>query len=504
MNMNIEGYEFRIADFEYLTEGGSSILLQPSSSSSSSSSSSPPSFSFSRMTPNIVLKVPKQNFSSTLSYKYQQVISCHNSFVDAWFDCRYIIRPLHSIPLSKEDLEILYENIDSFRPHKRREIILQDVNHYPSYGRIERNITLSDGLVALSFELKVKCGLKSYSPFVSIKDTSGIKGIRKMKHSISRYALMQLVKLCEFSTYEKGSKYCQWGDFETMSDYDPSALCSRDISKVKNALGNLLSNPQNNLRICLNGKHIYGWGIAHIDNFTEFLSTLPLSNVLPSPVDYLAKVLVDEDVLQRLESLQALDAFIDIEGCQAIFGRLMELCAENEDVAIQKIVEGKAFLELLHQDLALIHTWVNEIESGTFDRCTYQMGTIPISDFLWKMLQLTPSCSKKDSININEKISTSLDIWLKTLDEDDCILYLQFWLLALSAKDASLIVTLSLSSSYTWSHTIHLIDIGPKPVSKIFQKVQMEAEIIEKASVALAKYSKKDISRVCQECGHRL
>ena len=30
VNMNIEGYEFRIADFEYLTEGGSSILLQPS------------------------------------------------------------------------------------------------------------------------------------------------------------------------------------------------------------------------------------------------------------------------------------------------------------------------------------------------------------------------------------------------------------------------------------------------------------------------------------------
>ena len=82
--------------------------------------------------------------------------------------------------------------------------------------------------------------------------------------------------------------------------------------------------------------------------------------------------------------------------------------------------------------------------------------------------------------------SSSRDSWLRTLTEDECILFVQFWLIALGAKDASLVVTLTQSSlSSSWSHDTHLIDVGPKPISKIFQKISTEPEIIEKASLAL-------------------
>jgi len=353
------------------------------------------------------------------------------------------------------------------------------------YGSIERNLTLSNEKITLSFELKVKCGLKSYSPFVGFNDMrNGRKGA-KMKHEISRYALMQLVKLHEFGKHNE----TPWGKFERESEYDPSEICSRDLRRVRNALKNLFRNPQNNLRICLNGRHIYGWNIASMDNLNECLSMFSSTGLL-SPLDYLAYVLIHENVLEMLESLQALDAFIDVEGCEAIFGRLVEICGGQEQIAIQRIVDSSDLMKVPTQELKIIHRWVKEIDDGIFDRSTYQFGKTPKSDFLLKMLQLTPLRAVKGDVNVNKMKKNSIVTWLKALTENDCILYLQLWLLALGAKDASLIVTLSLSSlSLSWGHSAYLVDIGPKPVSRIFKKISMESEIIKKASLALGSTS---------------
>ena len=453
--------EFRGADYEYVNEGGWSMLLQPSPSSW-------------KTTP-VLLKIPKRSLAA------QRFISGHDTFVDAWFHGKHILRPLYCISLNTTELDQLYQSVDSVRPSKRR-VISQDGNHYPMYGSIERNLTLSSEKITVSFELKVKCGLKSYSPFVGFNDVRNGKKDAKMKHEISRYALMQLVKLHEFGKQNE----TPWGKFERESEYDPSDLCSRDLRRVRNALKNLFHNPQNNLRICLNGRHIYGWNIASMDNLSECLSMLSSTGLFLSPLDYLANVLIHENVLERLESLQALDAFIDVEGCEAIFGRLVEICAGQEQIAIQRIVDSSDLMKVPKQELTIIHRWVKEIDDGIFDRRTYQFGKTPKSDFLLKMLQLTPLQAIKGNVNVNKMKKNSIVTWLKALTENDCILYLQLWLLALGAKDASLIVTLSLSSlSSSWGHSAYLVDIGPKPVSKILKKISRESEIIKKASLAL-------------------
>ena len=456
----MKSFEFRGADYEYLTEGASSMLLQPSSSSSLQNF------------PPMVLKIAKR-FPSD-----ERVFVGFKSFMDAWFDGKYILRPMHYMYLRRAELDKLYMRINPFRCANRCE----KGSHYPLYGSIEQNLTLSCEEITLSFELKVKCGLKSYSPFVRTEFMGDQRTDRSVKHKISRYALIQLVKLHESIRRVE----TPWGKFEKMSEYNPSDLCSRSLVRVRNALKALLCNPQNNLRVCFSGKHIYGWNIASMDEFIKILSTLSSATVLVPPIDYLADVLVRENVLQRLESLQALDAFTDIEGCEAIFTRLVELSAGCEYMAVQKIVQSKKINDFPLEELAIIHAWIKEIEAGNFQRGLYELSEIFLSDFLRKMLQLTPLTAIKGAVNVHEMNSSSRDSWLRTLTEDECILFVQFWLIALGAKDASLVVTLTQSSlSSSWSHDTHLIDVGPKPISKIFQKISTEPEIIEKASLAL-------------------
>ena len=78
-----------------------------------------------------------------------------------------------------------------------------------------------------------------------------------------------------------------------------------------------------------------------MDEFIKMSSTLSSTTVLVSPIDYLVDILVRKSVLQRLESLQALDALTDIEGC--------------EYVAVQKTVQSKKVNNFPPEEPTIIH-----------------------------------------------------------------------------------------------------------------------------------------------------
>ena len=114
----------------------------------------------------------------------------------------------------------------------------------------------------VSLEMKVKCGLKSLSPFVNHANS--------IKFLLGRYSLMQFFKQWECDH----DIQCEWGKFTSMSNYDPSELCSRERSKVTRALNDLLENPQNNLRVSLNGEHAYGWHCQRKQNLVSVFSNI--------------------------------------------------------------------------------------------------------------------------------------------------------------------------------------------------------------------------------------
>ena len=124
-----------------------------------------------------------------------------------------------------------------------------------------------------------------------------------------------------------------------------------------------------------------------MDEFIKMSSTLSSTTVLVSPIDYLVDILVRKSVLQRLESLQALDALTDIEGC--------------EYVAVQKTVQSKKVNNFPPEEPTIIHAWIKEIEAGNFQRGSYELSKTFLSNFLRKMLSLTPLTAIKGAVNVH-------------------------------------------------------------------------------------------------------
>ena len=92
---------------------------------------------------------------------------------------------------------------------------------------------------------------------------------RKIKNQLCNYCLRQLLKL-------------KVGDVQTQSGYCPAELFSLQTDKVKNAILNLLKNPQNNYKMFYNGELVYtgalGCGndedlvIHNLDELNTFLT----------------------------------------------------------------------------------------------------------------------------------------------------------------------------------------------------------------------------------------
>jgi Inositol-pentakisphosphate 2-kinase len=184
--------------------------------------------------------------------------------------------------------------------------------------------------------------------------------------------------------------------------------------------------------------------------------------------------------LQRLEAMQSLDAFTDTEGCAAIYDRLLKLLG-GDDAAVNERLATTIPYPCTYDDFRVVRRWINEVDSGTM--CWSQAQDVS-SKLLLKMYELVSITMARTSSD------EELCGWIDKLNVEDCISLLQLWLLAMGAKDASLIVTLRSPSPHAanchWSHEAFLIDLGPKPLSKMKKKFADEDSLC-KAVSALGK-----------------
>lgn len=433
-------------DWIYCTEGNQTIVFRATST-------------FSRW----VLKVPKREVS--LGFEGFHTI------INSWFPKRFL---LESLPVALDQIELskMLDVAHPLRPSKRLKRC--PLVHLPLWGILEEAAMKLPTLVAqvqgfsmkggaeISFEFKVKCGLKSLSPF--------LVGERLIKRTVSRYTIMQLVKLMKTKTED--ALLCPWGQFTGISSYDPCDLCSRNPCRIRKAIAALLQNPQNNLRICVDGTHIFGWDKTDRSIFDNLLGNL-FSEL--NPIDSVVECLTEETLLEDLESLQASDIFLDIEGCTLALERLKDLLPEATEKDLQEFISGASSISNIEK-LRDVHQWFRSLEAGD---TSFLASVDCVDDALLSTLRDAAFLFRSTEPISHEDISR----WAKALNAESCRGLLQVWLLALGAKDASIILTLILDEdSSSWTHKLSLIDYGPKPISKIWGKVSDEAEFCRLAS----------------------
>jgi hypothetical protein len=381
----------------------------------------------------------------------------------------------------------------------------------PDLTRIQRPDLFDDHCI--SVEIKVKCGLKSHSPFLS--------GISMLKRKLGRFQLVQ------------------YGKLSRRNDYDPSALCSRDIAKVRSALGTLSEAPYKNLIIKFRGNTVFSEKSQSYDDlvgsFNSFLGTEEgrvgsvdeVPAVLDSFLNLLAGILARDSLLMKLEGVQGLDIF-DCEGSQAILTRLIALTGSLDAAErhIEQITCEPIDMNLLRKTGAC-----GTVGSGLLsDRSELDnrpnlstplpenvpLGYEKYGEFQ-RLASMSAECNGFDTLQEKAMCLAS------SLTAGECSFLLHIWLLAQAARDVSLIIRLSLpqpqqqqqqqplksaiqgiSQQYvpwywpctsngegpgaentmqqTVKYNLSLTDVGPKPVHKVCEKYEKETSIIHEAS----------------------
>jgi len=222
----------------------------------------------------------------------------------------------------------------------------------------------------------------------------------------------------------------------------------------------------------------------------------------------LSVILCQEDVLQKLERVQAAD-ILDVEGASVVFDRLTDLTGSRDEAAL---LIDKAVLEPFDIN-------IQEFVETRQDACTSK--ALPFLQVLESLQNLEVQDSSEDGGDMSH-LSRRLQVayekalhWAANLDKEACITLLCLWLFALMAKDASVIVNMKVLAHHGGNvdattrdpsvekyqdeqyagvvvcqgrkiaYTIALVDTGPKDISKIWSKATEETEVVRRALLAL-------------------
>lgn len=415
-------------------------------------------------------------------------------------------------------------------------VILED-----DVGAVRRQVKGHSGeqvstISNVSAEIKIKCGLSSSSPFL-------YKHIRKRRFKLStgRFAQSQIYKFrcmaedreCRPANHPPSGR-CEWGSFQRVSEYNPMDLCSADRKRAFRALEALYSNPQNNFRITCCNTLVHSWdvdgngdGIGLSELFTE-LSSVCTSKQYRYFLDILVEILCVEDLAHTLQIFQ-IDP-LDAEGVEAIYSRLLYLSRSDENSQIYGFGEG-AINGYIDSEVysphfnALVSALIRArgmCEQNSSSEAAIHDETM--SRLLDKLLSLQISDSMTDQemqIRYNESVR-----WVDSLDACQCASFLNMYLLSLLTRDASIVVSIgnretchksviSVDANKTvnaiqslevlekqtsgcdgclqicydngliikYAFRISLIDLSPKPASKIGRKI-IEEEYLCNAQLA--------------------
>lgn len=297
-----------------------------------------------------------------------------------------------------------------------------------------REMKMDSCVGSICMELKPKAGYTACSPLVHPS--------RRIKYRKTRFEILQQLHCNGFIS--KG-----WSDDtpRVRSLYNPLDLFSGNVKTVKKALDDLVTTPQNNLRICMGD----GFLLAHDkteDNALYNKALGLISCIDESQTDSQAKdeffdlvttlasqILVQEKILEKLHSLQRLD-IIDADGAILIYERLRELCGDQAD-------------DLLDSAFSLQESTLKEEDNGQGSDVNKSPFKQPSdSSVLSVLLQEIESFSRKLHDCLFQVKCDEMDEALErctrlvdSLTQNACIYLLQNWLLSLVMCDVSIFLT---------------------------------------------------------------
>jgi hypothetical protein len=364
-------------------------------------------------------------FSSSLKERHYLVLLSVRTLYDL----------VTSIPLSslREDtrtkLADLQSRVDdrTVNPHLEPSNILHKCSTQSTViALLERNLSMVKGsrlASDISIEIKMKCGLTSCSPFI----TENV-----IKYDISRCRLMQLFK-------------------GRVGSYDPRDLTSTSPSQIREAVHNLIKEKSKHFKLRIRGQHVSDIALLNDTNLGGLSVMSPLLGwphqlCFDTVLDMICITIERESVYRNLECLQGID-LIDVEGVMAVYHRLRQFTDSNDEalemisVQMTKLFQSldrlkaisKYFIELRSildsNDQVIDDTWLSQL--GGKEPCN-------VSDA--KVLELARIILKyRLGRTYHESKSLELQEWVENLTADDCIYTIKLWLVALVAKDTSII-----------------------------------------------------------------
>lgn len=434
----------------------------------------------------------------------------------------------------------------------------------------------------LCFDIKVKCGLRSCCPGVAAARTTGVCALQlppdsdaaaQRKHMLrnySRYQIMQFSKLGKAggaAGYDAG-----WGTFSAPSEYDPLALCSGRPRLVLAALAALVENPQNNLRVLSDGVSVHGWECSDRPAYLRAVRGALHPDCDPdedadggdceaAALHVLAEVLCRETVLRDLLGLQALDLLLDME---AVYARLCALVLAEKGGTVTGTAAAAAVEEQMHafaleqaaaggKCTTVLRAWAvvslhihtrlyagcHGLESGSGDcadtDCAAALATLAGLEGCEYLLELARIAGVDAGAGVDNgagadgAVATALSQWADGLNKAACLQLSFMWLLALTAKDVSVMASVrrlsggvlgsgdalqtdrfcgeihtvfdadgilrlaqevrdsagEVKASYSFEYCLSLVDLGLKPVSKVREKLADESALLSAAFAAM-------------------
>ena len=284
------------------------------------------------------------------------------------------------------------------------------------------------------FEVKPKAGYLSVSPLVDPK--------RRIKYLVSRFRIFQ--HLTEQKNFCKSwMKPDNLATFQ-VSLYDPVDLFSGERERISRAVSHLIHAPQNNLVVWKGRELVLGRsGSCHdavdwrglLESLEVDTEKLDQSTARDEVIDLVSAVLEVEPCLNSLLKLQRLDV-LDGDGAALVYRRLVDLCQGSHETA-----EG-----LLSKDPILLSKESDEaffIGASPFGLSQQaRRNVLAYCDKVKSFSKLLESSRPKlplAQLMDNARIDALKLVSVLSLEE--CVYFLQNWLLSLSMCDVSLFIT---------------------------------------------------------------
>lgn len=453
---------------------------------------------------NKVLKISKKTTTSALELEYQNTF---RHWIRNWFNNKYIHPYFEFVSINKSIVESLLAtySIEMFRVNTTM-LLLEKESFIAVIEHNLMNCFHNQKQSTLSFEIKMKSGLASCSPFISRNKANCVK------YYVGRHQLMWKYK------------------YHTHSNYNPCDLASTSYDEVSRGIRHLF-NEKKHIR-CRFSDQLYN-GTYSDEEFMNFLFdffqqqiNINILHEMQRSHDFIqqiiTKVLFDESCSNDIQYLQQLD-LLDVEGIHLIIQRLISLlsCDFNK---LKSIIQ----LEFCKDDNMIIKN-LEFLKQLSFAIHNIRQNIPTALDFPKEfgfLKDLFSTCSKIIQSNgivspTDEEIfSMDMTLWMNSLSIDNCIALVHMWLIPLMARDCSMILSfqvvdikllsdldscddfecriikhykdqanpgemeiklkcLSIDTFYLIQLKYHigLTDIGPKDLQKLLDKVECEDEI---------------------------